>query len=271
MDLFPLTYPLIDPVAIEIGPLAIHWYGLAYFVSIFAGWGYASYLARLYPGRPNSSDVESLVLLSALGIVVGGRLGYVFFYELDAYLQEPLAILKVWDGGMSFHGGLLGVCAGILVFAWKSKIPLLRLADLVAPVVPIGLFFGRLANFINGELLGRVSHVPWAMVFPGAGDSPRHPSQLYEAFLEGLVLFTILAVFVHKPSIRARQGVIAGVFLLGYGLSRITVEMFRMPDPQLGFLYGGLTIGQILSVPMVLVGAGFIIAALASRPVRAYP
>lgn len=269
MDLFPLTFPAIDPVLVEIGPLAIRWYGLAYVVGILAGWRYAVYLARLYGGRPNSDDVESVVLWATFGIILGGRLGYVLFYELDSYLQEPSRILAVWHGGMSFHGGLLGVSAGIVICAWRRNIPLLRLADVVAPAVPIGLFFGRLANFINGELWGRVSDVPWAMVFPGAGDLPRHPSQLYEAFLEGLVLFAILAVLAHKPSTRLRHGVITGVFLLGYGLSRITAELFRMPDPQLGFLYGGLTMGQILSVPMVLIGMGFIIAAFATRPARA--
>jgi len=254
VELFPLTFPAIDPVLVEFGPFAIRWYGLAYFVGILAGWRYAVHLARFYGGRPNSSDVESLVLWATFGVLLGGRLGYVLFYEQGSYLQDPLSILAVWHGGMSFHGGLLGVTAGIVVYAWRSGIPLLRLADVVAPVVPIGLFFGRIANFINGELWGRVTDVPWAMVFPGAGDLPRHPSQLYEAFLEGLVLFAILAVLAHRPSLRRRPGIITGVFLLGYGLSRITVELFRMPDPQLGFLYGGLTMGQILSLPMVLLG-----------------
>tara|TARA_R110000751_G_scaffold90592_2_gene177762 strand:- start:11359 stop:12180 length:822 start_codon:yes stop_codon:yes gene_type:complete len=254
MDLFPLTFPAIDPVLVEIGPLAIRWYGLAYFVGILAGWRYAVYLGRLYGGRPISSDVESLVLWVTFGIILGGRLGYVLFYQWAAYLQDPLSILEVWHGGMSFHGGLLGVTAAIVIFAWKRELPLLKLTDIVAPVVPIGLFFGRLANFINGELWGRVSDAPWAIVFPGAGDLPRHPSQLYEAFLEGLVLFVVLAVLAHKPSIRRRPGMITGVFLLGYGLSRIAAEFFREPDAFLGFLFGGLTMGQILSLPMVLLG-----------------
>ncbi len=254
MDLFPLTFPTINPVALEIGPLAIRWYGLAYFVGILAGWRYAVYLARLYGGRPNSDDVESLVLWVTFGIILGGRLGYVLFYELEAYLQDPLSIFAVWHGGMSFHGGLLGVTAAILLCAWSRGLPLLKLADIVAPVVPIGLFFGRLANFVNGELWGRVSDVPWAMVFPRAGDLPRHPSQLYEAFFEGLVLFAILAVLAHKASIRRRSGTVTGVFLVGYGLSRITAEFFREPDAFLGLLFGGLTMGQILSLPMVLFG-----------------
>ena len=273
MDLFPLTFPAIDPVLVEFGPLAIRWYGLAYLVGILAGWRYAVYLARLYGGRPTSSDVESLVLWVTFGIILGGRLGYVLFYQWEAYLQNPLSILAVWHGGMSFHGGLLGVTAAIVIFAWKRELPLLKLTDIVAPVVPIGLFFGRLANFINGELWGRVSDAPWAIVFPGAGDLPRHPSQLYEAFLEGLVLFIVLAVLAHKPSIRRRPGMITGVFLLGYGLSRIAAELFREPDAFLGFLFGGLTMGQILSLPMVLLGILLILwgRIRASREPRRHP
>lgn len=262
MDLLPLTFPAIDPVLVEIGPISIRWYGLAYLVGIVAGWRYALYLARLYGGRPASTDIESLVLWITFGIILGGRFGYVLFYELDAYLQKPLSILVLWHGGMSFHGGLVGVTAAIIIFAWKNELPLLKIADIVAPTVPIGLFFGRLANFINGELWGRVTDAPWAMVYPGAGDLPRHPSQLYEASLEGLVLFVVLVVLVHRQSIRKRLGLITGVFLLGYGLSRITVELFREPDAFLGSLPAGLTMGQILSLPMVAVGIALILRAI---------
>jgi len=258
-----IAFPAIDPVAIEIGPLVIRWYALAYLVGIIAGWRYAVHLARLDDLRPNGGDLDDFLTWAMFGIILGGRLGYVLFYNPEVYLQNPLGILALWEGGMSFHGGLLGVVTAIVVFAYRRGIPVLALADLVACVAPIGLFLGRIANFINGELWGRVTDVPWAVVFPHAGDLPRHPSQLYEAFLEGLVLLVILAVLAQKPSIRRRPGALTGVFLIGYGLSRITVEMFREPDAHLGFIVGGITMGQILSLPMLLLG---LFLSLRARP-----
>ncbi len=261
-----IAFPAIDPVAIEIGPLVIRWYALAYLVGIIAGWRYAVHLARLDDRRPNGGDLDDFLTWAILGIILGGRLGYVLFYKPEVYLQNPLGILAVWEGGMSFHGGLLGVVTAIVVFAYRRGIPVLALADLVACVAPIGLFLGRIANFINGELWGRVTDVPWAVVFPHAGDLPRHPSQLYEAFLEGLVLLVILAVLAQKLSIRRRPGVLTGVFLIGYGLSRITVEMFREPDAHLGFIVGGITMGQILSLPMLVLALFLILRARAATP-----
>lgn len=254
-----MTYPVIDPVAFQIGPVPIRWYALAYLAGILLGWVYARYVARLYGGRPNSGDIDTLALWTMFGIILGGRLGYIFFYEPAQYLADPLSALVLWHGGMSFHGGFLGVALAMLLFARRYKLPPLKIADIVAPVVPIGLFFGRMANFINGELWGRVSDVPWAMVFPGAGPLPRHPSQLYEAALEGILLLVILAVLVHAPKIRNRPGMISGVFLLGYGVSRVSVEFFREPDASLGFFFGGATMGQMLSLPMIVAGLTLIL------------
>ncbi len=247
-------FPLIDPIAVQVGPLAIRWYALAYIVGIVLGWRYCLRLAKRDTTRPSPLDFDDFVVWAVFGIILGGRIGYVVFYNTAYYLQNPLNALKVWEGGMSFHGGLMGVLVAIVVFSWRRGLSPLALSDLVAAAAPIGLFFGRIANFVNGELIGRVADVPWAVVFPHGGELPRHPSQLYEAFLEGLLLFTVLAIFAHRPGMRARLGFLTGVFLAGYGLARTFVEFFREPDAQLGFIFGQITMGQILSAPMVLLG-----------------
>ena len=254
-----LAFPTIDPTLVEIGPFAIRWYALAYIGGILLGWRYALVLARTSPYSFDRRALDDFLLWVTLGIVLGGRLGYVLFYKPGYFLEHPAEIVFVWQGGMSFHGGMLGVVIGIVLFARLRKIPLLALGDLVACVVPIGLFLGRVANFINGELFGRVSDVPWAMVFPRGGDLPRHPSQLYEAGLEGLVLFCVLWLVWRYSGLRQRPGAVSGVFLVGYGLSRIIVEFAREPDAHLGFLFAGATMGQLLSVPMVLLGLGLIL------------
>lgn len=259
-----IPFPNIDPIAIEIGPVVIRWYALAYIAGILIGWRYCLRLARRDAIRPDSRDFDDFMVWAVLGIIVGGRIGYVLFYNLGFYVQNPIDILKVWHGGMSFHGGLVGVFVAIAIFSWRRGFSPLALGDIIAAAAPIGLFFGRIANFVNGELFGRVSDVPWAVVFPRGGQLPRHPSQLYEAFLEGLVLFAVLAVLAHRPGIRTRVGMLTGVFLVGYGLMRTFVELFREPDAHLGFIFGPMTMGQILSVPMVLVG--LYLMARARRP-----
>ena len=261
--LFALPFPAIDPVAIAIGPLAIRWYSLAYIGGIFIGWIYLKRMiarANLWPGEAplSRNDAEDVLVWAALGIIFGGRIGYVLFYDPARILADPLSALKVWEGGMSFHGGFLGVIIALAIFARRRGVSPLSLGDLAAAAAPIGLFFGRLANFINGELYGRVSDVPWAMVFPGGGPLPRHPSQLYEAALEGLVLFVILRLATHVFGALGRPGTVTGLFFVFYGLFRFTVEFFRMPDVHIGFLAGGLTMGMVLSLPMIPIGLGFI-------------
>lgn len=258
---FALPFPAIDPIAIELGPLAIRWYALAYLTGLLGGWWYLRFLARRTPGGPNDVQVDDFLVWATLGVVLGGRLGYVLFYKPSYYLANPLDILKVWQGGMAFHGGVLGVIVAIYLFSRLRKLSFLRMGDLVCAVVPIGLFFGRIANFINGELWGRPApDVPWAFVFPHGGDVPRHPSQLYEAVLEGLVLFIVLHLLWRVTALRERQGFIAGAFLAGYGISRFIVEFFREPDDFLGTVAAGMTMGQLLSLPMILVGAALMIA-----------
>lgn len=258
---FALPFPAIDPIAIELGPLAIRWYALAYLTGLLGGWWYLRFLARRTPGGPNDVQVDDFLVWATLGVVLGGRLGYVLFYKPSYYLANPLDILKVWQGGMAFHGGVLGVIVAIYLFSHLRKLSFLRMGDLVCAVVPIGLFFGRIANFINGELWGRPApDVPWAFVFPHGGDVPRHPSQLYEAVLEGLVLFVVLHLLWRVTALRERQGFIAGAFLAGYGISRFIVEFFREPDDFLGTVAAGMTMGQLLSLPMILVGAALMIA-----------
>lgn len=249
-----IPFPAIDPIAIQIGPIAIHWYALAYLVGFVVGWRYCLHLARLDDTPPRPIDLDDFLTWAVIGVILGGRIGYVLFYQFDYYWEHPLQALAIWRGGMSFHGGLIGVVAAILLFSRRRGFSPFALGDLIAAAGPIGLFLGRIANFINGELFGRATDVPWGVIFPNGGDLPRHPSQLYEAILEGLVLFAVLAVLAHRPAIRHRHGMLAGVFFIGYGLSRITVEFFRQPDPQLGFLFGGATMGQVLSIPMVLFG-----------------
>lgn len=261
-----LPYPEIDPVLIQLGPVAIRWYGLAYAVGLLLGWRYVLRLNRGPAGLLNKRQVDDLLIWMALGVILGGRLGSVLFYNLPYYLEHPAEILFVWQGGMSFHGGVIGVVAALLVFARRQAVPFLRLADLVVPAIPIGLFFGRLANFVNAELYGRPSQVPWAMVFPTDPQAlPRHPSQLYEAGLEGALLFAVLAWLAWGTGAYRRPGLLSGVFLVGYGLSRGLVELVRQPDPQLGFLVLGSTMGQWLSLPMLLAGAALLWLAL-KRP-----
>jgi len=252
-----LAFPNIDPVAVQLGPFAVRWYALAYVAGILLGWWVMIRLAAL-PGRDGQplmprSAVDDFVVWATLGIVLGGRIGYILFYDLPVFLAHPLSMLEIWHGGMSFHGGATGVVAAIWLFARRRKLSFVRVGDLVCVVVPIGLFFGRLANFVNGELWGRPADVPWAMVFPRAGDIPRHPSQLYEATLEGLVLFAVLMLLVRGGALK-RPGLLAGSFLTGYALARMFCELFREPDVQLGFLFGFTTMGQLLSVPVLLAG-----------------
>lgn len=256
-----LPFPNIDPIAISIGPLAIHWYGLAYVAGIMLGWLYArSLLARpdLWPGAtpPTSREkLDDFLVWAAAGIVLGGRIGYVLFYDLAAVLQNPVRALEIWNGGMSFHGGLAGTTIAMILFSRRNNIRVWSLFDLVAAVAPFGLFFGRIANFINGELWGRITDVPWAIVFPTGGPFARHPSQLYEAALEGIVLWLALRAATHGFKSLRRPGVVSGIFVCGYALSRIFVEFFREPDAQLGYLaFGWLTMGMVLSLPMLLIG-----------------
>ena len=250
-----IPFPMIDPVMIEVGPFAIRWYALAYISGLVLGWLYLRWLVQRPGWQLTPLDLDDLLLYVTIGVVLGGRLGYVFFYRPDFYLSHPGEILQVWQGGMSFHGGMLGVIVAMALFAWRRGIAFFEVGDAVAAAVPIGLFFGRIANFINGELYGRATDVPWAMVFPHGGPDPRHPSQLYEAILEGLVLFLILFWVARRPRISETAGLIGGLFLIGYGLARSFVEFFREPDEHLGFLLGGsITMGQILSLPMILIG-----------------
>jgi phosphatidylglycerol:prolipoprotein diacylglycerol transferase len=261
LPLAALPFPNIDPVLVEIGPLAIHWYGVGYIVGILFAWWYAKRLvtnARLWPERVmpmRPEDLDDFVLWAAIGVVVGGRLGYILFYDFQRYLANPLDIFAVWQGGMSFHGGLAGTTLAMILFARSRRISVWTLFDVVAAGVPVALGLVRCANFINSELWGRVTDMPWAFVFPTGGPFPRHPSQLYEAALEGLALFVVLRLLTHALLKLKAPGYIAGAFVTGYSLSRIFVEFFREPDAQLGYLAGGwLTMGMVLSLPMVLVG-----------------
>ena len=253
-----LTFPQFDPVALQIGPLAIRWYGLMYVLGFLGAWSLLKYRSRAPHWHWTGEEISDFIFYAALGVILGGRLGYVLFYNLPFYLDHPAAIFAVWEGGMSFHGGLLGVIFAGYLFTRKTNRDFLRTADFIAPVVPIGLGLGRLGNFINGELYGRASDVPWAMVFPGGGTLARHPSQLYEFLLEGVLLFTVLWIYSARP--RAR-GAIFGLFLAGYGLARFLVEFTREPDVQLGYILGPLSMGQLLSIPMILLGLWLIFRA----------
>ncbi len=267
MQFLTIAFPVFDPVAFSIGWFVIRWYALAYIGGIVLGWIYARSLVkqeRLWDGPVPISllQLDDFILWVTIGIIVGGRTGYVLFYNPALFIQHPAEILQLWNGGMSFHGGFLGCVAAVMLFARKNGISILSLGDLTTAVGPIGLFLGRLANFINSELWGRPADasVPWAMVFPNGGPLPRHPSQLYEAGLEGILLFAILAVMVRMGALK-RPGLILGSFIAIYGLARITAEFFREPDPQLGFLWGGLTMGMVLSVPMIIAGTILIMMA----------
>lgn len=255
-----LTHPNIDPVAVSLGPLKIHWYGLMYLIGFAAAWWLAARRSRRAWAPINREQVDDLIFYGALGVVVGGRAGYVLFYNFDRFLQEPLWLFKLWEGGMSFHGGMLGVILVMVLYARYLGVAIGSLLDFVAPLVPIGLGMGRIGNFIGQELWGRVSDVPWAMIFPSDPSGlPRHPSQLYQAALEGLLLFVIVWVFSSK---QRPPWSVGGLFLTGYGCFRFLVEFFRQPDSHIGFdLFGWMTRGQLLSLPMVLVGVALIIFA----------
>jgi phosphatidylglycerol:prolipoprotein diacylglycerol transferase len=264
----PLQFPQFDPVIFHLGPLSIRWYALAYIVGLVTGWQVMRRLVLKPPAVATQVQTDDFLTWATLGVVLGGRLGYVLFYQPGFYLTHPLQIPAVWTGGMSFHGGMLGVVVALVVFCRLNTIPLLGFADRMAVVTPIGLGLGRVANFINGELWGRPAPdwLPWRMIFPRADNVPRHPSQLYEALLEGLLLFAVMWVLSRRAWIRARFGMLTGLFLIGYGCARITGEFFREPDAFLGFLWQGATMGQILCIPMIL--AGICLAAYGQRHVR---
>lgn len=259
-----LPYPNIDPVALDLGFLQIHWYGLMYLVGIGGAWFLASRRLNAFDPTWSKEKLSDLVFWVAMGVILGGRLGYVLFYDLPAYIANPLLILEVWKGGMSFHGGLIGVMLATLWFARRNGKSFFELMDFIAPLVPIGLGAGRIGNFINAELWGKVTDVPWAMVFPTGGPEPRHPSQLYQFALEGVALFVILWVYSRKP--RPTMAV-SGLFAVCYGIFRFIVEFVRVPDAQLGYLaWGWLTMGQVLCVPMVLAGLGVMVYAYKRQP-----
>jgi phosphatidylglycerol:prolipoprotein diacylglycerol transferase len=267
MSFLTIAFPVFDPVAFSIGWFAIRWYALAYIGGIVLGWIYARSLVkkeRLWGGPAPITlvQLDDFILWVTIGIIVGGRTGYVLFYNPAFFIQHPAEIFQLWNGGMSFHGGFLGCVAAVMLFAHRNNISILSLGDITTAVAPIGLLLGRLANFINSELWGRPADasVPWAMVFPNGGPLPRHPSQLYEAGLEGILLFAVLAVMVRMGALK-RPGLILGSFITVYALARITSEFFREPDPQLGFLWGGLTMGMLLSVPMIIAGVILIMMA----------
>jgi len=272
MPVFVIPFPAFDPVLVSIGPFAIRWYALAYIVGILGGWLYARAIVgspALWGGSPPLKvvDIDDFILWVTLGIIVGGRLGYVLFYNPGYFLQNPAEIVQLWKGGMSFHGGFFGCVLAVVLFARHRGIPILSLGDVACAVGTIGVFLGRIANFINAELWGRPTDVPWGMVFPGAGPLPRHPSQLYEAALEGVLLFVVLALLVRGGALK-RPGMITGTFAIGYGIARLFCELFREPDPQLGFLWGGLTMGMLLSLPLILAGILFVMAARRAEPAR---
>ncbi|MGX1743108.1 prolipoprotein diacylglyceryl transferase [Bosea sp. NPDC055353] len=279
MPVFAIPFPMIDPIALQLGPLSIKWYGLAYVVGLLGGWWYARKLVAsdwLWGGRarPQAVELDDMLLFVAFGVVLGGRTGFVLFYDLPRYLERPQDILAIWQGGMSFHGGLIGATLGLWLFAKRRGYPALSVFDLAATVVPIGLLLGRIANFINGELWGRPApDFPYAMVFPNGGPLPRHPSQLYEAFAEGLLLFVLVNLLVRFGGFR-RPGLVAGVFGMGYAVARIVCEFFREPDPQLGFLFGtsvdalsgGITMGMLLSLPVFFAGLWLVLRSRREAP-----
>ncbi|MFP2871801.1 prolipoprotein diacylglyceryl transferase [Acetobacter tropicalis] len=258
-----LLFPQFDPVLVHLGPLTIRWYALSYIAGIVLGIALLRRLVRLAPRAGTVEQADDFLGWVTLGVLLGGRLGYILFYQPSYYLTHPLAILKVWQGGMSFHGGALGVIIAMALFTWYNRINFLAFADRVTVAVPIGLGLGRIANFINGELWGREApaSLPWAMIFPDAGGIPRHPSELYEALTEGLLLFLVMFAASRKQSLRERPGFLAGLFLVGYGCARSFCEFFREPDSFLGFLPGGLTMGQLLCIPMIIAGGALIMHA----------
>lgn len=270
---FVIPYPIIDPVLVEIGPLSLRWYALAYIVGIVAGWWYIRRIVRTPRlwgpgGAPlTARHIDDFVIFATIGIIAGGRLGYVLIYDLPRFAAEPLSVFALWEGGMSFHGGFAGIVAAMLLFARVYRVRAWSLIDVAAAAAPIGLLLGRLTNFINAELYGRPSDVPWAMVFPTDPlQLPRHPSQLYEAGLEGIVLFAVLWALVYRGGWLTRPGFVAGAFAAGYGIVRVFAEVFREPDVQIGFLAGGTTIGMLLSIPMIVAGAVVMVWSVRRRP-----
>ena len=271
-----MPFPDIDPIAFSLGPLAIRWYALAYIAGLLGGWYMARRLASSAAlwgdvRRPTKEHIDDLLVWVAIGIIVGGRLGYVLFYDLASYLHRPLEILYIWQGGMSFHGGFLGVVVGSIIFARARGLNPLSVFDIITVAAPIGIFFGRIANFINGELWGRVApDFPYAVIFPHAGPLPRYPSQLFEAATQGLLLFAVMMIALAVFGLR-RPGLMAGIFAIGYAVARTFTEFFREPDPQLGFLFGGafadlgggITMGMALSLPLAI--AGIMVVAAAAR------
>jgi phosphatidylglycerol---prolipoprotein diacylglyceryl transferase len=277
MPFLLIDFPVFNPVAVALGPIVIRWYALAYICGIVLGWIYARSLIkkqRLWggPAPITLPQLDDFILWVTLGIILGGRTGYVLFYNLPFFIAHPAEIFELWKGGMSFHGGFMGCVVAVMWFARNNNISILSLGDITTAVGPIGLFLGRLANFINSELWGRHADpsLPWAMIFPNGGPLPRHPSQLYEAGLEGILLFTVLAVMIRMGALK-RPGLILGSFITLYGFARIASEFFREPDPQLGFLWGGLTMGMLLSVPMIIVGAIIIVASIRRQAKGALP
>ncbi|MCD6056373.1 MAG: lgt [Gammaproteobacteria bacterium] len=247
-----LNYPHINNVALHIGPFAIHWYGLMYLIGFLSAWALASYRIRKHKTGWSAVEVSDLIFYTAIGVIIGGRLGYMLFYDFSGWIAEPLSVFKIWQGGMSFHGGFIGVFLAICWFCYCKQKTIIEVSDFISPLVPIGLAAGRLGNFINGELWGRPTHLPWGMVFPHVDPYARHPSQLYEFLLEGVILFMIVWVYSAK---RRSPAAVTGVFLTGYGLARIVCEFFREPDLQLGFIaWGWVTIGQLLSLPVLVLG-----------------
>jgi phosphatidylglycerol:prolipoprotein diacylglycerol transferase len=265
MPVLAIPFPKFDPILISIGPFAIRWYALAYIVGILAGWLYARALLKSEtpwggPAPMKVIDFDDFILWVTLGIILGGRLGYVLFYNPRFFIDNPMEAFQLWKGGMSFHGGFTGCIIAVVLFARSRGIPILSLGDVTCAVAPIGLFLGRIANFINNELWGRTTDVAWGVLFPNTGDLPRHPSQLYEAILEGLVLLVVLGWLVRMGALR-RPGLITGTFALGYGIARFICEFFREPDVQIGYFWGGLTMGMLLSIPLMVAGLGFMAAA----------
>lgn len=262
-----IAFPAIDPVLFEFGPITVRWYALAYVAGLLLGWWYLRSLAGRPPAAASQRQVDDLLLWVTLGVLLGGRIGYVLIYNPEFYFENPIEMLAVWRGGMSFHGGLAGVLLAIALFCWRQKLSFLAVGDLVACATPIGLFLGRIANFINGELYGRATDLPWGIVFPNGGPQARHPSQLYEAFLEGAVLFLLLYALARTTDALKKPGLLGGVFLGGYAILRFGVEYVRQPDSQIGLIGPGLTMGQLLSVPLFLAGLALFLWAWRKRPV----
>ena len=252
-----LEFPNINPVALDLGVIKIRWYALSYIVGILLSWFLILKIIKIKKIDLNSKEISDLVSNCMIGIIIGGRLGYVFFYNPEYYSNNLLEIFKIWNGGMSFHGGFIGVIFAVIYSSKLFKIPILTFADLIAIVAPVGLFFGRLANFINGELFGRTTNHSFGIIFPNGGDVPRHPSQLYEAFFEGIVLFIILWVMMHLFDLLKKPGIISSLFIFLYGVFRFIIEFFREPDQHIGLMYFEFSMGQILSLPMILIGLYF--------------